>query len=111
MRWFKWGGITLGALVGTALLALLVAIIWEDTTAVSVRFGNDTGVPVSLPDCSTDLAFIGANQTATLPVASDRPNQCTVDNTNKETVMGCITMPTSVNAGTTIRLSKTHPCR
>jgi hypothetical protein len=110
VRWLKWAGIAMGSLVGAAVLVLLVAIIWENSTAVSVQFVNDTGVPVSLPDCSTDLAFIGTNQTAKLSVASVRPDQCTVDNTDKETVIGCITMPTSISAETTIRLSKTHPC-
>jgi hypothetical protein len=97
--------------MGAAVLVVLVAAIWENSTAVTVRFVNDTGASVSLPDCSTDLAFIGPNQAAKLPVASDRPDQCTVDNTQKETVIGCITMPASVSAHTTIRLSKTHPCR
>jgi hypothetical protein len=90
---------------------LIGAIFWENATAVSVQFVNDTHVAVSLPDCSTDLAQINPGQRATLPVASDRPNQCTVDNSNQGTTIGCITMPSSVNAQTIIRLSDNHPCR
>jgi hypothetical protein len=107
----KLGGIIIGAVAGCALLALVGVIFWENATTVSVEFVNDTHVAVSLPDCSTDIADLNPGQRSTLPVASDRPDQCTDDNSYQGTIIGCITMPSSVNAQTIIRLSKTHPCR
>lgn len=105
------GGIIVGAIAGCALLALVGVIFWENATAVSVEFVNDTHVAVDLPDCSTDLASLSPGQHATLPVASDHPNQCTVDNSYQGKVIGCITMPASLHVHTVVRLSQTHPCR
>ena len=108
----KWAGIAVGAVLGAALLALLVVVVWEDATAVSVQFVNDTGVAVTLSDCSTDFAAIAAGQTATLQVASDHPKECAVvDTTHKGgKVIGCVTMPSPLHSGAIIRLSKTHRC-
>lgn len=103
--------IVTAAVVGSALLVFLGAIIFQDSTAASVRFVNDTGIAVALPDCSTDLVSLDAGQGANVPIASDRPVQCTVDNLYKGTIIGCVTMPHTTNARTVIRLSHTHPCR
>jgi hypothetical protein len=106
----KLGGIVLGAIAGCAVLVLLGAIFWQNGTAVSVRFVNDTHIAVTLPDCSTDLASLNPGQESSLPIASDRPDQCTVDNSDQGTIIGCITMPATVSTRTIIRLSDIHPC-
>jgi len=104
------------ALAGTGALLFgsleLVGFV-EEQQAVQVTFVNDTTIPVSLPDCSTDIAPIGAGQTAKLPVASDHPNDCTVDNSLHGTIVRCVTMPRNVVAGVVIviRLSQIHTCR
>lgn len=43
---------------------LMVMAFWFDTTAVTVKFVNDTKLYVALPDCSTDIAEIAAGSTA-----------------------------------------------
>jgi hypothetical protein len=106
----KLGGIICGVIAGCALLFLIGGIFWENVTAVSVRFVNNTSATVTLPDCGTDIASFNPGQESSLPVASDRPGRCTVDNADQGTIIGCITMPAAVNAWTVIRLSDTHAC-
>lgn len=102
--------------IGSGLIALAIVVVFAvafivDVTAIEVRFVNDTGMVVVLPDCSTDLAQIDAHQSAMLPVASDHPSQCTVDDAYRGRIIGCVTMPHPIQTTTVIRLSDNHPCR
>jgi hypothetical protein len=104
-------GIVLIVLIGLAVVVVYTVVVVTDVGAVRVRFVNDTGVLVALPDCSTDVAQIDAHRSARLPVAWDHLAQCTVDDDYRGKFIGCVTMPKHIQNTTVIRLSSTHPCR
>jgi hypothetical protein len=105
----RWFGLALAGLVGVGALVLILAVVWEDATAISVTFVNGTGQALELPDCSTDLATVGADSMARLPIASDHPAECHVDVNGRSS--GCVTVPQSVSNKTVIRLAVRHPCQ
>lgn len=89
---------------------LMVMAFWFDTTAVTVKFVNDTKLYVALPDCSTDIAEIAAGSTARLPVASDTPRECHIDDAMRGTTVGCITLPRVILPSSVVLLSSRHRC-
>lgn len=94
------------------LLGLLftVGFLVNSATATKVTFINDRPQAVTLPDCSTDIATIQAGLRVRLPVASDHPHECTVDDSKRHVILGCITLPDKLRAQVVIRMSEIHPC-
>jgi|SRR5450756_2227667 len=108
-----WVLVALGVLIAAGALVIGVAVVWEDTTAVSVTFVNDSQQGVILPDCGTDLVSISPHETVQIPIATDHPKQCSVDTSNGtgRNSTTCLAMPTRLDSKTIIRISGARPQR
>jgi hypothetical protein len=100
----------------SAAIVVLLGVLFtggflvNSLTATEVTFINDRPQAVTLPDCSTDIAMIPAGQTVRLPVASDHPHDCTVDDSERDVILGCVTLPDKLRGQVVVRLSESHPC-
>jgi hypothetical protein len=104
--------------VSVACLAVIVAaVIWSHVNSVPMKFVNDTGRSVVLPDCGPDLERLGAGQAAVISV-DKRARYCSIDGTrgSGEAVVGCLILPSPLGGNAVVRLSdarpvsRSHPC-
>jgi hypothetical protein len=110
--------ISIGIAASTACLAVIAAVaICSHANSIPVKFVNDTGQSVVLPDCGPDLEQLGAGQAAVINV--DKQTQhCSIDGTrgSGETVVGCLILPSPHEGKAVVRLSdarpvsRSHPC-
>jgi hypothetical protein len=112
---------TVWAYIGVAVVVLVAAIatavIWSHMDSVPVQFVNDSTESVIIPDCGSDLAQIGAGQSAVLSV-NKQSQHCSVDGMRggNEAVVGCLTLPSPLAANAVVHISdakpvtRSHPC-
>jgi hypothetical protein len=108
--------IALGTLAVLAVAAFIAVFVYSSVDSVSVRFVNDTGTTVSLPDCGPDITTVAA--TTSLVINVFQPTAyCSIDvqgPAGSEVVGGCLKMPTPLANGDVVHVSKaTHnlkPC-
>ena len=112
-HWRQWGRLPRICLAvgGAVFLVVGTSVIWTfwiDLSATNIAFVNDTPRAVTLPDCSTDIATIPAGRPVELPIASDHPAKCTVDDASA--VVRCVTLPKRLTSDVVIRISETQRC-
>ena len=112
-HWRQWSLLTrvclaVGGVIVLALGASVPFIFWIDLSAINVTFVNNTPSAVTLPDCSTDIATIPAGRLVELPIASDHPAKCTVD--EGSAVVGCVALPKRLASDVLTRISEAQRC-
>jgi hypothetical protein len=110
--------VSAGIVVSVACLVVIAAaVIWSHVDSVAVKFVNDTGRSVVLPDCGPDLVRLGAGQAVVVKVGG-RTRYCSIDGARGggEAVVGCLVLPSPLEGNAVVRfsearpVSRSHPC-